>query len=396
MRNRLKSTAAVLVMTGGLLVVAPRLAHAEWPTFDAITHFLLQQAQNAMTSAVDKVYDNITNIGTLISDRLTGVGNQLNERLGDGFTQTANYQRAQIGAVQQIADASNMANARVARDLRNTEIRDEHTASPQACLALDSGQSTNQSQIQGARIATAIADVMDVRGEGGPNTPAWFGQAQSMTASNATHLSRYCDQDEAAAGLCTLSPRPNADVRAVSFVREVYADGDQVNAANDYATNVVQPVVPAALRGDHLTSVEGQDAAARRRAYDARMSLSRSVFSHQIALQAPTVTLNEAQQAQLRARGVEPPAAGSWMQVLALEVERRFSDVGWAASLQAMTPAAVNREIAQQLALSNYLALASLRQQQQSAAVAAANLAVDVERGFTGFTPMPSPTIAAN
>ena len=135
MRNRLKSTADVLVMTGGLLVVAPRLAHAEWPTFDAITHFLLQQAQNAMTSAVDKVYDNITNIGTLISDRLTGVGNQLNDRLGDGFTQTANYQRAQIGAVQQIADASNMANARGARDLRNTEIRDEHTASPQACLA---------------------------------------------------------------------------------------------------------------------------------------------------------------------------------------------------------------------------------------------------------------------
>ena len=84
-----------------------------------------------------------------------------------------------------------MANARVARDLRNAEIRDEHTASPQACLALDSGQSTNQSQFQGARIATAIADVMDARGEGGPNTPAWFGQAQSMTAANATHLSRY-------------------------------------------------------------------------------------------------------------------------------------------------------------------------------------------------------------
>ena len=60
MRNRLKSMAAVLVMTGGLLVVAPRLSHAEWPTFDAITNFLLQQAQNAMTSAVDKVYDNIT------------------------------------------------------------------------------------------------------------------------------------------------------------------------------------------------------------------------------------------------------------------------------------------------------------------------------------------------
>ncbi|TPG55961.1 hypothetical protein EAH89_13580 [Roseomonas nepalensis] len=396
MRNRLKSSVAVIALTGGLLVAAPRLAHAEWPTFDAITHFLIEQSQKAMTSAVDKVYDNVTNIGTLISDRLTGVGNQLNDRLGDGFTQTANYQRAQIGAVQQIADASNSSNARFYRDMRNSEIRDEHTASPQACLALDSGQSSGQSQIQGGRIVAAIADVMDARGEGAPNTPAWFGQAQSMTSSNALHLSRYCDADEAAAGLCTPSARPNADVRAISFVREVYSDGDAVNAANDFSTNVVQPVVPAALRGDQLISVEGQDAAARRRAYDARMSLSRSVFSHQIALQAPTVTLNEAQQTQLRARGVEPPAAGSWLQVLGLEVDRRFTDVAWAASLHNMTPAAVNREIAQELALSNYIALANLRLQMQSAAVGAANLAVGVERGFTGVVSMPSPTIAAN
>ncbi len=276
MRKRLRSSAAILVVTGGMLIVSPRMAHAEWPTFDAVTHFLLQQAQNAMTSAVDKVYDNITNIGTLIGDKLTSVGTQLNDRLGDGFTQTANYQRAQIGAIEQIADASNMANARVARDMRNTVIRDEHTASPQACLAIDSGQATSQSQIQGNRIAEAIADVMDPRGEGGPRTPAWYGQAQSMTAANATHLARYCTENEASAGLCTLSSLPNADVRAGSFVRELYSDIDRVNAANDYATNIIQPVVPAALRGDHLTSVEGQDASARRRAYDARMSLSRA------------------------------------------------------------------------------------------------------------------------
>ena len=77
-------------------------------------------------------------------------------------------------------------------------------------------------------------------------------------------------------------------------------------------------------------------------------------------------------------------------------MDRRFTDGAWAASLHNMTPAAVNRELAQELALSNYIALANLRLQMQSAAVGAANLAVGVERGFTGVVSMPSPTIAAN
>ena len=399
MRKHLRTTVAILVVAGTVTTVAPRPAHAEWPTFDAVTHLLLTQAQQVLNNAITRVYDNITSIGNLIGDRISNMGGLLDTKLGDGFTQVSNYQRAQISAVQQIADASNTANARFQRDMRNTEIRDEHTASPQACLALDSGQAATVSRIQGDRIATAIADVMDLRGEGGQGTAAWYGQAQSMTSSNALHLARYCDQDEEAAGLCTISVRPNADVRASSFNgREVYADVDEVNAANDYATNVVQPVVPAALRGDHLTSVEGQNASALRRAYDARMSLARSVFSTQIAMTAPAVTLNEAQRAQITARGGTPPAAGSWMQVLSLEVDRRFSDTAWAASLQAMTPAAVSREIAAQLALSNYLALQNLRVQQQVAAVGAANLAIAAERGFPGVgaTPIPSPSFVAN
>jgi len=396
MRTRLSKPLAAAVVASSL-VVGWTPAHAAWPTTDVIAHFLLQQAQMVLNRAIENVYDNITNIGNLIGDRITGMGNLLNDRLADGFTQTANYQRAQIGAVQQIVDASNMANARYGREVRNVTIRDEHTVSPQACLALDAGQATGQSQIQGERIAAAIATVMDPRGEGGRGTAAWHGQAQSMAASNALHLSRYCDDDEAAAGLCTLSPRPNADVRAASFLgQEVYDGSDGVNAANDYATNLLQPVVPAALRGDQLTSVTGQDASARRRAYDARMSLARTVLNHQMALHAPAVVLNEAQRAQLQARGVQPPDAGSWMQVLALEVDRRFSDVSWAASLHNMAPAAVSREIAAQLALSNYIAMQNLRVHLQTAAISAANLAVHVERDFDGVTPMPSPTIASN
>ena len=50
MRRRLLRTAAAVALGGVLFNAAP--ARAEWPTFDAITHFLLTQAQNAITTAV--------------------------------------------------------------------------------------------------------------------------------------------------------------------------------------------------------------------------------------------------------------------------------------------------------------------------------------------------------
>jgi hypothetical protein len=385
MLARLRKPALVVAFTGFLAVQA-RPAHAEWPTFDAVTHFLLQQMQNALNSAINRVYDNITNIGNLLGDRLS-----------QGFTQISNYQRAQIGAIQQVTDAALMANARVQRDVRNAGIRDQHVPSPQACYAIDGGQAAEVSRIQAGQVAASINFVMDQRGEGAPGTPAYYGQAQAMSAANALHLSRYCNPTEAAAGLCTASARPNADVRFSSFYgADVYADNEGVNAANDYTTNLLQPVVPAALRGDQLASVSGQDAAAMRRGYDARMSLARGVLAHQIALQSPSVVLTDEQKRLLQARGVTPGNTGSWLQVMGLEVDRRVSDVGWASALQTMPPATVQREIAIELAFGNYIAMQTLRLQMQNAALNAAQLAAVAEQGFQRATAMPAPTVASN
>lgn len=385
MLPRLRQISAVALLAGALALQS-HPARAEWPVFDAVAHFLLQQLQNMVTSAINRVYENITNIGNLIGDRLT-----------QGFTQISNYQKAQVGAIQQITDAALMSQARYQRDLRNAGIRDQHVASPQACYGLDSGQAAEVSRIQAGQVAASINAVMDRRGEGAPGTPAYYGQAQSMTSANALHLSRYCNQTEAAVGLCSLSARPNADVRFSSFHgADVYAGSAGVNAANDYATNLIQPVVPAALRGDQLTSISGQDASAQRRGYDARMSLARGVLTHQIALQSPAVMLTDQQKQQLRARGIDPGETGSWLQVLGLEVDRRVSDVGWASALQAMPPATVSREIAIQLAFSNYIAMQNLRLQMQTAALNAAQLAAMAEQAYQRAVPMPSPTVASN
>ncbi|WP_265887080.1 hypothetical protein [Roseomonas mucosa] len=374
----------------GAVVFGAAPAWADMPVVDIGVMGILQAAQSALTNA-------ITSIGTQITGAVTKMETSVTQMLRDGFTQESNYQKAQVSAQQQIADASNTANARVQRDLRNAQIRDEQTPNPQACAALDNGQSLQAAAGQAARLAAGISDVMDPRSEGAPNTPAYYGAAQSAAASTQLHLSRYCDQREAEAGLCTVSQLPNGDQRASSLYGSDTLNGETgVNAANDFATNLVQPVVPAALRGDQLTSVNGQDAAARRRSYTARMSLARDVLNFSIAVQAPSVTLTAAQQQQMQDQGRTPVTTASWLQAMDLEVSRRVSSVSWASSLQSMPPASVNREIAMELAMSNYLALQNLRIGLFSSAVQASLLAATSERQLSPAVQMPSPSIAAN
>lgn len=391
-RTRVVLPAAAGAVLGAVLVNAPA-AHAEWPTFDAITHFLITQLQNAATQAINKVESAVTSIGTQITDRITGLDTSLNDVLSRGFSQVSNYQRASVGAQQQIADASNMANARVQRDFRNAQIADEHVAGPNACAALDGGVATVAAGVQGYAVAATIARIHDLRGAAGQGMPSYNGAAQGVASMAQLHLASYCDAIDAAAGLCPApSQTPNADQQASSlWSGGSYADQAGVTAAKDYATLLVQPVAPAAIRGDALASQAGQEAALRRRAYNARVSLATTYVDRAIGMQTPSVPLSPVQQAWLAAQGLPPQQNGSWLQVAQIEAERRVGDVAWNANLEAAPPASVSREIARQQALTNYLLFQILKDGLQRGAIAAASLAADVERNHEPAVRMPSP-----
>ena len=391
-RQTLLASVGGVILGGFLFNAAPALA--DLPVIDFGTDTILQLMQTALTNA-------ITSMTTSVTNALTDLTNpaSVSSLLTAGFTQNANYSKAQVSAQQQIADASNTSMARFDRDMRNSEIRDQQTPNVQSCAALDSGQVVTAASLQGWRTSQTIGGVMDPRGEALIGTPAYYGEGQAMQAAGQVHLSRYCSTTEAAAGLCTtVAPAlQNADQRAASlFGTDNLIDQNGVNAANDFGTNLIQPIVPAALRGDQLTSVNGQDASARRREYNARMSLARSAIDLAIGQQAPGVTLTAQQQQLLTNEGLTPPASGSWLQSLSLEVTRRISDVSWAAGLQAMPPASVEREIATELALSNYLALQNYRVTLLNATIGASQLAATEEGTFKTTTPMPSPSIASN
>ena len=312
-KSRFLLSSASGVLFGALLFGAS-------PAFAQIAVF--DWANNAVQVAIKGIEQTMSNTLSSITNQLTATGplgtllgsaqfGSVTALLQQGFTQNANYAKAQVDAQSQIVDGALTSNARFQRDMRNASIRDEHTTSSLHCAALDSGQTVTVSGGQSWKVTQSIQDVADVRGEAGPNQPAFYGQSQAVAAIAQLHFARYCSQPEATAGLCSLSSTPNADQRASTLFGTGTLSGQAgVTAANDYVTNLVQPIVPAALRGDQLTSEVGRDASIRRHAYNARISLARQVLDYAVGIQSPSVPLNSAQQTQMQNEGLTPVSTG--------------------------------------------------------------------------------------
>jgi len=401
---KLLGSTAIGFILGAVLLNAP-IARAQFAVIDVAAIAQAIKSVAAETGILD-VITAMQTVQQTMSDTMKAVNTALgtstygdtNTLLLQGFTQNANYSKAQVGAQQQITDASNTAMARFFRDMRNAQIRDEQSASPTHCAAIDGGVSTQSAAVQAFGVAQTIAAIHDARGEAGVGMPSHFGQAQGVASMSQEHLGLYCNADDAAANLCAVSTIPDADQKASNFIGTgVYTDQNAVNTAKDYAINIIQPVAPAALRGDQLASVNGQDAAVRRHSYNARMSLAQTFVDNAIGLQTPSIPLTATQTQYLQNMGLPVPTTGngSWLQVLQIEAERRVSDVGWHSALQNMQPAAVEREMALELALNNYLLFQQYKMSLSHTAISATQLAEDTDRNFMPTARMPTPSMAS-
>jgi hypothetical protein len=394
-RPRILTLTACGLAAGGFLLHA-QPAYADLPVIDAAS--IIQEIKQVtdlggIESAINSLLGTTGPLATLMGNNAYGTVQQL---LQEGFTQEANYSKATVGAMQNITDASDEAMAQYDLQLRDAQIRDEQTASPTACAALDNGVSVAASSIQGDKVGSTLDEIHDLRDEAGPGMPSYYGQAQGVAASGQEHVGNYCDQNDVTAGLCNTysANTADADQRFSSlFGSGSYASQAAVTTAKDYAINLIEPVAPAALRGDQLNSAEGQDAAVARRSYNARMSLAQSVVDEIIGMQSPSVPLTAQQQSYLTNMGLPQQTTGSWLQVLQINAESRVSDVNWNSELQNMPPAAVNREIALELALNNYLQFQIFKIDLQNATINATSMAQAAEHNFVPTVQMPTPNI---
>ena len=115
-RKTLMTTAAGFVLGGVIFNAVPVLAQLATIDVASITQEIKSVAQetgildvlNAMNTVQNTVSATMKDINTAIGNTTYGDTNTL---LREGFTQNSNYQKAQVGAQQQIADASNTAMA---------------------------------------------------------------------------------------------------------------------------------------------------------------------------------------------------------------------------------------------------------------------------------------------
>ena len=394
----LAGSTAIGIVIGGIAFNAVP-AYAEMPVLDASVMsavMMVKSVLDGVNSAIKDVKNYLSATGPIAQLLGDGTFGTIQQLLQGGFTQLSNYMKASVGAIEQVADASNTAMAHFQRTVREAEIRDQHTPSPTACLSLDGGTSTQAAAIQAYEVGAITATIHDQRGEADPGMPSYYGRAQGVAANAQQHMGAYRNRDEAAAGLCSLSATPNADQRASTFYQATYTGQAAVTAAKDYVIALTQPVAPAALRGDQLASTSGQEAAMERRTYNARMSLARTMLNLQLGMQAPSVPLTQTQRTYLTNMGLPAQATASWLQVLQIESERRMSDLTWNATLQSMPPASVARETASELALNNYLQFQNYKLNLMRGAIEAARLAQETEHGFMPAARMPTPSVAQN
>lgn len=347
----------------------------------------ISAAQSALSTATNTAKE-------VLNNTLGGIDGDL----GKGFGQLTNYLKGQVGAQQQIADANNMVQAELAKEVRHAEIQDLHAVNRQDCLNLEGGQA----QIVAARQASDVAVALDVakgaRTRAEKGTPSWEGGGQASQANNNAHFSKYCDDAEADAGLCKLpdATMKGADQAATSmFTPPVYHGQDAIDRANAYGVTLIEPVAPAAQRGSAITSTAGQQQLPFRRSYNAALHLAHMIVDHVLSQRAETITLSAAQKAEAQREGLTVTDQGSSWEATELEINRKYSGTDWQADLQAMSS---DKSVLIQIALldaqRNWLLWNAYKLQEMTAVADAKRLAIEADaalsRHSAGTVPVPS------
>jgi len=182
---------ASLLVLALATVAAPKPAYAFFDSAAIVGAIsTLQGAMNSVITTAQKVLNSTLGL--------------INGSLGDGFTQLSNYMKAQVGAQEQIADANNMVQAELDRDVRAAQQRDNHATNRQDCLNLEGGQAAIVAARNGVAVATALDSGKDKRTQAGKGTPSWEGAGQGAQANNNRHFTLYCSSLQSSAH-CGLS-----------------------------------------------------------------------------------------------------------------------------------------------------------------------------------------------
>lgn len=249
----------------------------------------------------------------------------------------------------------------------------------------DCDTATIGSVIGGAQSAAGASAIQMAQASGASDlvSKSQAGDAQSMVTQ---HLTSYCGPEDVQQQRgCGLSSLPNADITATSLLTGAtnpanpkqsftYTD-QQMQAAKDYMNNSINPIKSPVIDPQLEKTPQGRAYIAMQYAEQAKLSLPQTVMSEILGMRQKVAGLGT--MAKRIWSTIAPSYAAnvgsdiSYLEMLKLDVDRRYSNPDWYVQMAGASPEAVSREQAYMQALQIHLAFETFQQNERIEALLA-------------------------
>ncbi len=293
--------------------------------------------------------------------------------------QLAGYEAQSARAHWEALDAQTRLQARIAREVEESEALRARRPSMNACRAVTGVTGLEAARAGEAGAVRRAAAIESGRIAGDLRFFDPGGAIADGEARFARLTGTYCSEALSGQAACAGDERRHgADVRpGTLFDTATFADDHALEAAVELARNLASPVVqdPPALAS--ATTPAERRRVLLARAADARTALAADVFSRSRALRTPAVELGAwAAAFSGGARGEGPL---SRLELLSILASSRFDDPAWFLELQEMTAEGLLREIAGLLAVGLMVDWERYLLEERQAALAAVLVASEAE-----------------
>ena len=310
------------------------------------------------------------------------------QAITQGVAQTSGYQAQTTESQKRVQEATDVNETIRQRQLARAKAEGgRYDPAASACTDL-----TGILQFGGGQVATGVGgnDAVNAlrnrsRGNGGEGA-----EVRSGGLAVAQGIVRDRDQFENFGGYLD----PTSDVRYLTEPATLDTTDEKASKVLvRLVNNIVDPTPARPISAEEAKTPQGKAQIAARTIDDARRSAASAVFAHLGDLAAPTGGEALAKWAKGAVTPAYPREVGnvvSTQQAIDIFVYSRFANPNWHQELAKMSPAAVERETALTSALNLHVNWMRFELERRMAAVQAASLAAQLDKGDASSTAIPT------
>lgn len=317
------------------------------------------------TEAGAKIITAITESTVLI----TGWLERMTITIGSGFGKVIAEIMKQTAAMRVIEEGKIAVQTTLYMQKVSADARYKYELSPRICFESAGGSAAAVAAGEARQTTNDLNHMFTNRTLGTPNTMA------SIRKLYLDHVSKYCSQADAALGRCAQPAPPglqNADISADALLNVSSYSPQQVEAAQAFVNNAINPIPTQNIPKDWEKTPQGQAFVAQQQIEQARLSVAANSFNAAIAARVPVQGAGSA--ALLNKADV------SELELLESQIRGRFESLNWYQMIAGFSLENLLRELDKQEAVSLYMQMKDLQRWERLETIFATQLALDVKK----------------